>query len=293
MRFLLGLISALPASIAYALARLMYLLSYHVLRYRRGVVKENLAYAFPEKTEKQRIEIQRASYRHFCNLIIEIIRAAAMPQAEFSERMSLGNVNAVKEATDGFEKQAIILLVHQGNWEWMLHAVSAEMQTPVDPVYKTLHNPFWDQYMLDTRSRFGGHPMAIDNIGREVIRSRRRRRLIGMLADQAAPRVNGFWCDYLNRPACFYRGADKLAKALDIPVFFARCRRLKTGYYHVDFEEISLPPHNDEPEHVLKSYVTAAEAAIRAQPETFLWTNRRWKKAPPPEFLRKQEQTIA
>lgn len=293
MKLLLGLLAAMPLRMGYAVATLMYLLLYHVLRYRRITVRDNLSWAFPDKTDAERKQIEKASYRHLCNLFMEILSSTRLSQTEMAERVSFVNLKVLAAATNDFDKQAIVLLIHQGNWEWMLHAAMLKMGVSVDPVYKTLHSPFWNQYMLDARSRFGASPMPIDRVGREVLRGRKRKRLIAMLADQAGPKAAGYWRHFLHRPASFYRGADKLAQTLNIPVVFAKCRRMETGRYEVLFEEISLPPHDANPELILERYVLAAEAAIAEQPETYLWTNRRWKKTPPDSFLTEQQEDIA
>jgi KDO2-lipid IV(A) lauroyltransferase len=102
-----------------------------------------------------------------------------------------------------------------------------------------------------------------------------------MIADQAGPKHGGYWTNFMNRPASFYRGADKLAQTLELPVLFAQCRKLATGRYEVEFHEISRPPHPDDGDTILQRYISMAEAVILEQPETFLWTNRRWKKTPP------------
>lgn len=285
MRYLLSFLSALPLSLAYLVAGLMYVLLFYVFRYRRGTVQENLRHAFPGKSDQERRRIERASYRHLCNLFMEILASTRLSQDAMAERVSFGNLALLAQATDNFEKQAIVLLIHQGNWEWTLHAAIRAMGIPIDPVYKTLHSPFWNQYMLDARSRFGATPMSIDRVGREVIKRRKQKRLIAMIADQSGPRFDGYWRHFLNRPASFHRGADKLAQTMNIPVLFAKCQRVGTGRYEVVFEEISLPPHDPDPELILERYVLAAEAAITEQPETYLWTNRRWKKTPPESFL--------
>lgn len=290
MKYLLGFLSALPLPLAYLVARLIYVLLFYGFRYRRSTVQKNLRHAFPDKSDHERKEIERASYQHLCNLAIEILASTRLSQAAMTERVRFPNLTLLAKATDNFEKQAIVLLIHQGNWEWTLHAAMSAMGIPIDPVYKTLHNPFWNQYMLDARSRFGATPMPIDRVGKEVIKGRKRKRLIAMLADQAGPKSAGYWRYFLNRPASFYRGADKLAQTLNLPVLFAKCQRTETGHYEVVFEEVSLPPHDPDPELILERYVVAAETAIAEQPETYLWTNRRWKKTPPTSFVHEQSQ---
>ena len=283
MAFLLGLVARLPAGVGYLLSRIASLVLYHVVRYRRDVVRENLAHAFPTRDHNELQQIEKRFYGHFCDLFVEILRSTRMSQAEFAARVRFVNLERLREATDDFASQAIVLLVHQGNWEWMLHGAMAQMPVSVDPVYKPLHSPFWDDYMLRARSRFGATPMAIARVGREVIRGRTRRRLIVMLADQSGPRFGGYWTEFLHRPASFYRGADKLARALKVPVLFAQCQRRERGYYDITFHDISAPPHAPDEEAILERYVRIAEQCIGEQPYTYLWTNRRWKKAPPPE----------
>ena len=283
MKLLLGLIARLPEGLAYGLATLTYGLLYHLFRYRRSVVAENLGHAFPEMSSEERGRVEKAAYRHLCDLMIETIRAARMRREEFAEHVSFRNRELLQEATENYSRQAIILLIHQGNWEWMLHGATMHLPIAVDPVYKPLHSEFWDEFMLTARSRFGARPMTIANVAREVIRGRKRERIIVMLADQAGPKHGGYWTDFMHRPASFYRGADKLAQTLKLPVLFAQCHRTARGRYEIEFHEISLPPHDADSEVILEKYVRKAETLIRESPETYLWTNRRWKKQPPQE----------
>ena len=275
-----GLVAALPERAAYALATPAYWLLYHVFRYRRRTVRENLQQAFPAAGAAERKRIETAFYRHLCNLCVEILRSTRMTQAEFGARARLINPQLLAEATANFARQAIILTIHQGNWEWMLHGIMAQVPVPLDPVYKALHNPFWDDYIRRARARFGALPINMKSVGREVIRARHRKRAIAMLADQE-PRHGGYWTEFLGRRASFHRGPDKLARALDLPVLFAQCRRLRRGYYEIEFHPVSLPHQPRDDEQILKTYVRLTEAMILAQPETYLWSNRRWKNAPP------------
>lgn len=281
MTRLLRFLGAMPSWLGAALAGLGFVLLYYVFRYRRNVVRENLRHAFPAMSPRERAAIERASYQHFCTLFTEILRSTGMQQSEFARRVHFSNPEMLREATDDFASQAIVLLIHQGNWEWMLHSAMAQFPVSFDPVYKPLHSKFWDDHMLAARSRFGASPMAINEVGREVIRGRRRQRIIVMLADQAGPRHGGYWTSFLNRPASFYRGADTLAQTLKLPVLFAQCSRESSGHYRVHFHQLSKPPHAQNSEEILERYVRMAESMIAEQPETYLWTNRRWKKQPP------------
>ena len=49
------ILSWLPLSVLYVLARLLYYIVYYVVRYRRKVVHDNIAKAFPEKGIKRKV----------------------------------------------------------------------------------------------------------------------------------------------------------------------------------------------------------------------------------------------
>lgn len=284
MKYLLRLLSAIPAGPGYVLSNGLFFVLYYLLRYRRSTVRENLSYAFPDLPEDERALLEKNFYRHFCDLVIEVLRSTRMSAQEFAERVTFPNQEVLAEATQNYSRQAIILLVHQGNWEWTLHGAMQHLAVPSDPVYKTLHSPFWEEHMLASRSRFGAKPMSLNTVSRELIRGRKRQRLVVMIADQAGPKHGGYWTQFLNRPASFFRGAEKMAKTLDIPVLFARCHRTSRGHYEVRFQALCEPPYDEtDNESLLRDYVATAETVIAEQPETFLWTNRRWKKQPPEE----------
>jgi KDO2-lipid IV(A) lauroyltransferase len=266
--------------IAAALACVAYVLVYHLVRYRRQVVADNLSHAMPDLNDAELRRLQKASYRHLGRMGAEILLSPLLSREDFSRRVTFRNLDLLESAARA-SNQVIVLLLHQGNWEWILSSASASLSVPVDPVYKTLHSPFWNRYMLRIRSRFGASPIALADAGRNVVRARNRQRIIGLVADQSGPRVSGYWTDFLNRPASFYRGAEKLARSMDIPVYFAQCRVCRPGYYEVEFLTVSTPPHAARDDEITRTFVAYAERSIRLQPRSYLWTNRRWKRKPP------------
>ncbi len=210
-----------------------------------------------------------------------------MNSEEFKKRCKiLGEDQLIQQSVQkGAEKTRpiIVLTIHQGNWEWMLHAVSQNLGIPIDPVYKPLHHKGWNQFIREVRGRFGSRPISMKQAGRDILKRRDGFRLFVMLADQTPVKgEHSYWVSYLNKEAPFYLGAEKIAYLTQYPVFFAQCRRLKRGYYELEFKELATPPYEntrDKNNHqIIDAYVKAAERAIYEQPETFLWSHRRWKR---------------
>src|SRR5580765_5180549 len=68
------LIAVLPFPLLYFFSDCIYFLLYRVLRYRRGVVRQNLKNSFPEKPLTEIRLIERRFYRYFCDLFLETFK---------------------------------------------------------------------------------------------------------------------------------------------------------------------------------------------------------------------------
>ena len=273
------LISYLPFPLLYALAWIAYLLLYHVFRYRRQVVHDNLQHAFPEKPEAERDAIAKNFYRRISQVALEILKARTMSPEDFSQRAKILNPEVLDRQSAGFTRSVIVLTIHQGNWEWMLHGATTQLDIPIDPVYKPLHNKTVDKLIFDIRSQFGSRPLSMAQSTRDILRRRREFRVFVMVADQSPIRSErGYWTTFMHQEANFYLGAETIAKMTGFPVVFAQCHRRRTGYYEIEFHELASPPYEKESHAITDRYVALAEAAIRSQPESWLWSNRRWKR---------------
>src|SRR6516165_1164051 len=71
---LLYLLSLIPLRLLYLLSDCVFVLLYYVTGYRKQVVMENLAIAFPEKTLKELRRIARSFYRNFVDNFIETLK---------------------------------------------------------------------------------------------------------------------------------------------------------------------------------------------------------------------------
>lgn len=277
-------LSLLPLWALYVLSAVIFPLVYYVFRYRRAVVGDNLRHAFPELDGKQRKQIEVKFYRQLLDVAAEIIRAQRMSLEEFRNRVQVENPELLRHLRQDGHGSILVLTLHQGNWEWMLHATNAALGEPMDPVYKPLHNHSANTLMHTVRSRFGARPLALKSAARDILRMHDENRLLTMVADQSPTRrEKGLWTEFLHRPAAFHTGAESLARRAGFPVVFARCKRLRRGYYALQFSPITTTPREEADGAITLRYAALAEQAIREEPESWLWSNRRWKRSPETE----------
>ncbi|MBE9537700.1 MAG: lysophospholipid acyltransferase family protein [Proteobacteria bacterium] len=272
-------LSWLPFPLLYAASWLGYLLLYYVAAYRKDVVRKNLGMAFPDKSEREITVLAKKFYKQLAETAFEIVKARRMSKADFRKRVKLVNPELLEEYSNQYKDSVIITTIHQGNWEWMLHGATSILNIPIDPVYKPLHDKVTDKLIFDIRSQFGSRPLSMAKSVKDILRRRKEFRLFIMVADQSPTRSErGLWTTFLNREAAFYLGAETIAKMTKFPVLFVQCRRVKRGYYEMEFHEMAKPPYEKSSHDITHRFVSLAEMAIRAEPESWLWTNRRWKR---------------
>lgn len=277
---IIHLLARVPLRALYLLSGVLSFLLYRALRYRRRVVRENIASALPDRSVAAQRRIERAFYRYLADLLLEVIAASALPRSAFTSRVTLRNPQVFEAAIRDRGAPMLVMAIHQGNWEWMLHAATLSLDTPIHAVYKPLHSPRWDAFAVAMRNRFGSTPLPMQRAFRSVLRNRHRSIAYALVADQSASR-HGYRTQFLGREATFYRGADQMARAVDAPVIFIQCRRLGRGRYEAVFHSLSMPPHHCPENAITERYIALAERCIREQPETYLWSSRRWRRKAP------------
>ncbi|HEX8507043.1 MAG TPA: lysophospholipid acyltransferase family protein [Hymenobacter sp.] len=279
LRWLLLGLARMPLTVLYVLAEGIYFLLAYVVRYRWRVVVQNLENSFPEKMPAEIDRIGKAFYRHFAQVVVEILKLPALPPAELKRRMVLLNPE-VADRHFARGRTVLGLASHAGNWEWVLAAAPLWLAAPIDGVYKPLSNPFFEEFMRFVRSRTGAALVPMSQVLREMVAHRADAHLLSLVSDQAAgPEDRPYWTSFMNQDAGFYTSTDRLATRFGCAVLYVTIRRRARGYYEFVFTELydgEAPlPATDFP--ITEAFVRLLERDIRAAPEQYLWTHRRWK----------------
>lgn len=288
LRWLLTGFSRLPFPVLYLFSDFLFLVVFRLLGYRKKVVRQNLERAFPEKTTAEIDAIVPGFYHNLCDVIVETLKLATIDANSLRRKTTYKNPEiAFKYLEAG--SPVIMLGSHLANWEWALSGSMVHFAYPADGVYKPLTNGFFEQFMLHTRTRLGGHLIPMKDTLREFIRRQKIPRFISLLSDQTPPKSEiQYWTSFLNQDTGFYVGADKLANAFHYPVIFVGARRLKRGHYEYTFEEIhdGVSPLGEY--EITERYARLLEHWIIGNPADYLWSHRRWKHKKPE--LRKQNR---
>ncbi|MDE6807592.1 MAG: acetyltransferase, partial [Prevotella sp.] len=111
-------LSLLSFRVLYFLSDGLYIVVYHLVGYRRKIVRKNLSSSFPEKSETELRTIERAFYHWFCDYIFETIKLLSISNEKLLEHIEFRGVEQMEEAFDRGQNCAAIL-GHYCNWEWL------------------------------------------------------------------------------------------------------------------------------------------------------------------------------
>ena len=272
----------LPFSLLYILSDVLYFFVYKVAGYRLKVVKRNLAFSFPEKTDKERLAIEKEFYHHFCDYFVETIKLLHISDKEMQKRMKFENMELVKELMkDG--NSSLMFLGHYCNWEWVT-SINLQFRNEdklLGEIYRPLKNKAMDDLFLKIRSRFGPLAIAKQDTLRTIVKLRKEGQqiLIGFMADQtpSLPNIH-YWTPFLNQDTPVFTGVERIAKQTGFSVVYLDMEKVKRGYYKGTVRLISDKPKAEPEYSITESYIRAMEKTILRNPAYWLWTHKRWKR---------------
>ena len=271
--------SKLPFFVLYGISDFAYFIIYQIVGYRKKVVFENLRNSFPEKTELEVKQIAKDFYKHIADLFIEFLKGYTISKDEISDRVKIVNLDVIENYTD--KNQSVIIVTgHISNWEWLIHPLNLS-EIPMDIVYQKLSSPLFNKLTLFIRSRFTITPLIEkQNTLRKTVDRKDITRALVLGSDQSPQNwKSAYWTTFLNQDSGFFTGTERIARKFDYPVIFSEMRKIKRGFYEIEFTEIAKPTEfqNLPIGEITERFVRILDESIHRYPSDYLWSHRRWK----------------
>lgn len=270
----------LPFRLLYILSDILYIVVYHIAKYRLTVVRDNLKSSFPEKSDKELLDIERQFYHHFCDYFVETIKLLHITNDEIQKRIEFKNVELVEKLMKN-GNSTIMFLGHYGNWEWV-PSINLQFHdsSTLGQIYRPLKNKVFDEIFLKIRSRFGSISIAKDNTLRTIINYKRHgdKVLIGFMSDQSpSPQNIHYWTGFLNHDTGVYTGVERIAKQTGFSVVYLDIIKIGRGKYTAEVKLITDDPKSEPEFAITEKYIREMETTILRAPAYWLWTHKRWK----------------
>lgn len=277
---LLWIIAHTPFRLAYFGADILAWLAGSVVKYRRSLVRRNIADSFPEMTEKERRKTERGFYRHLADYFIETVKFSAMSERDIMKHIRFENTDEIDSLFDAGKNMAIYTS-HYGNWEWItsMGLWCRHKDAIYGHVYRPLTNRWFDRFFLRIRSRFN-LSIPLRQVFQKMARMKAgsEKFIVGFLSDQK-PDITSttVTTEFLSRPTPFTEGTEKLARRLGLALLYFDMRSDRRGYYTARIVKIADNAADLEEGEATRRYAALLEKSIRRNPALYLWSHNRWR----------------
>lgn len=286
-------LSLLPFWLLYLISDGLFLLVYHVVRYRRKIVWKNLSASFPDKSHAELKTIERQFYHWFCDYIFETFKLLSISDKKLLRHVEYRNVEEVEKFFDE-GRNCSAISGHYCNWEWFCGlppVIKRHPEAAIGFIYHPLYNKAVDRLFIDIRSAHGGVCVPKKDILRRLVTYKKEGlcSLIGYVSDQAPKWENmHLWVDFLHHDTPVFTGGERIMRKMNDAVFFVDINRPRRGRYVFTFKLITAEAAKEEEFVITRRFFQMLEEGIRRQPAYYLWTHNRWKRGRE-EFNRKYD----
>jgi KDO2-lipid IV(A) lauroyltransferase len=284
VRMVVCLIQALPPTIARRLAGGFAWIAYRVNRRHRLVAMENLSHAFPSGIQGADLDqVVCDVYRHFCTLMIEIVRLPREMHVEnWRNHLELkGGRQLVSVLLSG--RPVLLVTGHFGNWELAGYALGL-FGFKAHAIARPLDNPYVDDFLRGFRERTGQRVLAKKGDFDQMQSILDAGGVIATLADQDAG-ARGQFVDYFGRPASTHKAVALLSLEHRVPLVVLGARKVREPMqYELIIQDVIWPEEYSEQPDAIRAitqrFTAALEQVVRTAPEQYFWLHRRWKHQP-------------
>lgn len=243
---------------------------------------ENLARAFPEKSEAERRAVARGMWDNLGRVGGEFVHLDRIWQYNMWEPAksrieTTGVSNFVAMRVDG--KPALVFTAHLANWE--LPAIAAAAQGLDSAVlFRPPDNDFFAELLLSQRAQVMGNLVAASHVAVfELATMLDQGKHLGILVDQH--RRGGPVVQFFGRPCTTNPTIARLARLYECPVHGVRVIRLPGGRFRITCTPAVELPRDAEGkidiDGAMQTITSVVEGWIREYPEQWTWFYRRWR----------------
>lgn len=277
---LIWVLSRFPLRVLYFLSDILYVLIYHIIGYRKAVVRKNIKIAYPDISEEKFKTIEKKFYHHFCDLFIEMIKTMGISEAEMNKRYVFKNMDVAGQYLNN-NRDMILCLGHYASYEWIL-----SMNTYYDnngyAIYKKIKNKYFDKMMRDIRGKWKTtlviNKEAKAKIAAVLKEKQKRAAMFGFIMDQSPSNDrNKHWAPFFSVKTPFFIGVESIAKEHNLPLVFLGVTKVKRGYYEATFTVITENPNDYKDFELTDKFASLLQKQIDIAPEFYFWTHKRFK----------------
>jgi len=278
-RFLLWLLSLMPAGMPWWLAGKTTGLWMRLSPVKRHTTERNLERCYPALDPAERNRLTRASFRHYVCSVLETGHNWYWPLEQLQARCDafVGRELADEALASG--RGVVVLAPHFGAWEYL--GVYLQRIPDIAILYKPPSHPGLEKALLAKRRRGGANLIPATASGlRQLYAHLRAGKGAGVLPDQQPSLGQGRFAPFFGHPALTGVLVPRLVQRTGCCVLASVCERLPGGRYRVHMLPVDDDIYSEDMDVALAAVNRAVEACIAIDPAQYLWSYRRFKTQP-------------
>lgn len=255
-------------------------IAYFVDKKHRRIIKQNMRFVYGEDVDEQLVdEVTRYGYQNLAINFLFIVEARHISLEKLQEMITFEGLEHVEQAQTQ-ERPIVFVTSHFGVWEVGGSAISALIE-PLMFIYKTMDNPYFQDYLLNSRSKFRMNYAERHGAIKALIKQMRAKKSTGLLIDTNIRKRDGIIVDFLGKPS----------RQITTPAYLARkfgAALVPVLIYTDDFDnytvkfypEITMAKTDDETADIQDATQRATDwlsEKIYEDPKHWFWMHRRWK----------------
>jgi KDO2-lipid IV(A) lauroyltransferase len=271
------LLGALPAHVASRLGRRLLRVAGPRLR-KSDHVRRNLEVAFPELSAARRNDLAREIWGNLGAVLAELPHLRSIAAAIEHHVKFDSCVHAVLEPG----RPIVFVTAHVGSWD-LAPLAAKEFGVPLTVIFTPESNPFLDRFIQRFREPLGCTLLDRHQSLRPLMRELAAGRAVGIVADHRVD--DGEPIPFFGVPTLTTLVPAKLALRYDCELVPLRVERLRDAHFRVSISEPIRPADpsaspREQARQMTRDMNARFEQWIRARPEQWVCTARRWPKPP-------------
>jgi len=246
----------------------------------RRTAERNLSFAYPDRDAAWRTHTIDGIFASIGRLLSAFAQFPSLNASNIRQWIEYEGLEHYERAK-AKGRGVLFATAHLGNWELSAYA-HALLAEPMNVVVRPLDNPTIDDIVERRRGLSGNKLLSKRDFARSILHALRNNEAVGILVDQNSSPDTGVFVPFFGRLACAGSTFAKLAARSGAAVIpgFAVWRADLSRYTLRFYPEIQMTGDVVADTAAIQS---AVEAAIRENPDQWLWIHRRWKTRPPGE----------
>lgn len=278
---LVSFLASLPLGLLGFLGRQLGRLLYIINGRERKTAEINIQLCFPEQTAQKQQKLVKSSLIENAITLLELPASWGRPASYWLPKIDCNTVvQDLKELAQS--GPLIIAMPHIGNWELAAHFLTAI--APTTALYRPPREPVLESFMTQGRSQNGIQMAATDRAGiRALYQALGNKELVVILPDQQ-PKMRGdatgLFAPFFSVPAYTMTLLCRLARKTGARVAFLSVVRGGAMGYQADWFLAEEAVSDPDIALAVRAMNRAVEQTVRACPEQYQWSYRRFSARP-------------